>query len=420
MRVLFTTYPERTIFQPMVPLAWALRTAGHDVRVASQPSFAGEITQAGLTAVPIGRQHTNTLRRLAEANPELAEAERVGLPSPYDAAAPGEQPITFDRMVSGYRNVLEIWHKQNNFPLITGLVEFARQWEPDLIIWEPHTYAGPIAAKACGAAHGRLLWSVDIFGVTRERFLDLKPDQGPDPLADWLGSYGRRYGFEFSEDMATGQFSIDPLPESIRLDSGLDKLPMRYVPYNGAAVAPSWLRTPPAKPRVALTLGTSATEIFTGYTVSVQDILDALAGLDVEIVATVAESKQGELERVPDGTRLVSYVPLHDLAPTCSVIVNHAGPGTVLTTAVNATPQLTMPYEFDEPELARQVAQRGAALTVVGDQDAGRGIRDNVLRLLSEPSFAADAAGLAAEMAALPSPNELVEPLEQLATKYRA
>jgi hypothetical protein len=32
VRVLFTVNPERTIFLSMVPLAWALRTAGHEVR----------------------------------------------------------------------------------------------------------------------------------------------------------------------------------------------------------------------------------------------------------------------------------------------------------------------------------------------------------------------------------------------------
>ena len=55
MRVLFTVNPEKAHYFAMVPLAWALRTAGHEVRVASQPRFADEITQSGLTAVPVGR-----------------------------------------------------------------------------------------------------------------------------------------------------------------------------------------------------------------------------------------------------------------------------------------------------------------------------------------------------------------------------
>lgn len=36
MRILFTTFAARSHFNVQVPLAWALRTAGHDVPVASR------------------------------------------------------------------------------------------------------------------------------------------------------------------------------------------------------------------------------------------------------------------------------------------------------------------------------------------------------------------------------------------------
>ena len=55
MRVLFALNPFNTVFKYMAPLGWALRTAGHEVRFASQPRFADVITQSGLTAVPVGR-----------------------------------------------------------------------------------------------------------------------------------------------------------------------------------------------------------------------------------------------------------------------------------------------------------------------------------------------------------------------------
>ena len=57
MRVLLTTFAHNTHFYNLVPLAWALRTAGHEVRVASQPDLTEAITAAGLTAVPVGTDH---------------------------------------------------------------------------------------------------------------------------------------------------------------------------------------------------------------------------------------------------------------------------------------------------------------------------------------------------------------------------
>ena len=54
MRVLVTSWGWRSHFYPLVPLAWALRSAGHEVLVASQPAMIEVITGAGLPAVAVG------------------------------------------------------------------------------------------------------------------------------------------------------------------------------------------------------------------------------------------------------------------------------------------------------------------------------------------------------------------------------
>ncbi|MBB6421388.1 activator-dependent family glycosyltransferase [Streptomyces sp. AK010] len=423
MRVLLTTYPEKSFLQAMVPLAWALRTAGHDVRVASQPELIDTITQAGLTAVSVGRNRG--IWRVAELDPESREAEREGLPDPYNAAVLDPQELSWEAMRDGYQHHVEHWHRFDNFPMIADLVEFARSWQPDLVLWEPTTYAGPIAARACGAAHGRLLWSIDVFGVTRERYLRLN-EQRPaghraDPLGTWLESYARKYGFDFGEDLVTGQFTIDQLPDSLRMEAGsLEYLPVQYVPYGGAAVVPRWLWTEPERPRVALTLGITATNRFSGYVVGVREILESLADLDVEVVATIAESEQSKLGTVPGNARVVSYVPLHALVPTCSAVIHHAGPGTLLTTALGAVPQVCLPWDFDEPELAGRLAAQGSATTILADQATGPVVREHVRRLLDDPAFGQRARAMRDEIRALPSPNALVPRLEQLTDKYRA
>ena len=420
MRILFAVIPEKTTFLHTVPLAWALRTAGHEVRVASSPGFADTITQAGLTAVPVGRDASAW--RVDGVDPELLEEARAGLPSPWNVV---ENPddVTWNELVQGHHAAVQDGHKLENFPIIAGLVNFARDWEPDLIIWEPLSYAGAIAAKACGAAHARMLWSIDVLGVTRDHYLRLMERQPPedreDPLAEWLGGYGAKYGYEFTEDMVTGHFTIDQMPESVRMTGDRHHVPIQYVPYGGPAVVPKWLQAPPRRPRVGLTLGTTATERFAGYTVGVQDILDALSDLDVEVVATIAESEQQKLKQVPDNTRLVTFLPLHALAASCSVMINHAGPGTFLTCAREGAPQLTVPSDFDEPELARRAARQGGSLTIHGEEVTGRDIRDRVQRLLDESAFRQRATALREEIHAMPTPNEVVGQLEELTNKHR-
>ncbi|MEV4011781.1 activator-dependent family glycosyltransferase [Nonomuraea angiospora] len=412
MRVLFTTYAEKTHFLAMAPLAWALRTAGHEVVFASQRKFAGAINQAGLTAVPVGSDRDPW--RLLEANPGWLDGGHLTVTPPYDVAQQPEK-ATWDHLLAGYREAVTWWHKLINVPMIPDLVEFARHWRPDLVIWEPLTYAGAVAAKTVGAAHARLMWGLDVFGVTRDHFLRLKGERGEDPLAEWLGSY-----VDFSEDLATGHFTIDRLPGSLRIEADLHYVPMRFVPYGGAAVVPDWLRTPPTRPRVAITMGFSATDHFGGYLFGMQDILDAIGDLDIDIVATIPDGERRKLTRVPPGARLVPYVPLHALAPTCAAAIHHAGPGTLATFALDAVPQLALPMHYDEPPLARMLADQGAGLAVDPREATGEIVRDALLRLLKEPSFTEGAERLRAELLDLPSPGRLVPRLEELTAEHRA
>ncbi|RKT54693.1 activator-dependent family glycosyltransferase [Saccharothrix australiensis] len=417
MRVLFTVCADRSLFYSMAPLAWALRTAGHDVRVASQPNLAATVTQAGLTAVPLGRDHA-IWRALAH-DPGKRREVRAGLLPPYDVV---ERPdVTWEHLVEGYRQQVTWWHKAENFPLVDQLVDFARWWRPDLVVWEPVSYAGAIAAAAAGAAHGRLLWSLDVFGATRREFLRRKADGGhaEDPLRDWLAAHAAKHGVAFSEELVTGQFTVDQFPPSLRLPSpptGDEPLSMRYTPYGGPAVVPAWLRTPPSRPRVALTFGITATGQYDGYAVNLRAILDALSDVDVDVVATVADAERDGLGRAPDNARLVPYVPLHALAPTCAAVVHHAGPGTLATTSLHAVPQLALPWDFDEPALAARLAAQGAGLVLDPRAATGATVRDAVLRLLDDPALRTGAGTLRDGMLAMPTPNELVPRLEELTT----
>jgi UDP:flavonoid glycosyltransferase YjiC (YdhE family) len=238
-------------------------------------------------------------------------------------------------------------------------------------------------------------------------------------MAAWMGARAAKVGIGFSEEMTSGHFTIDPTPGSLRLDLPHTYVPLRYIPYNGTAVVPPWLHVPPARPRVCLTLGTSATERLDGYSVSVQDVLTSLADLDIEVVATLPEKQQAELSHVPGNVRLVSFVPLQALAPTCSAVISHGGSGTFLTMAGQGVPQLIEPFMFDDELRAERLAEQGAGLVMHGRDASGPRVREHVLRLLNEPSFAEAAGRLRAEMEAMPTPNELVGELERLTDEHR-
>ncbi|WFE40991.1 activator-dependent family glycosyltransferase [Micromonospora sp. WMMD998] len=420
MRVLLCTLPQRTHFLTMVPLAWALRTAGHEVRVASLPRLTDLITDAGLTAVPVGRDVD--VERMDR--PEDRAQWRRGLPKPYDLAEVGAENVDWAELTESHRAFTQWGHRLHNQPMMADLVRLAQQWRPDLVLWEPNTFAGAIAAKACGAAHGRLLFTMDVYGVTHAHIRQvnsrLVPPERDDALAEWLESYARRYGFAFTEDLVSGQFTVDQLSPSLRIGAPLHYVPMRHIPYGGRAVVPPWVWAPRSRPRVALTLGLSATDHFDGYTLNVADVLDSLADLDVEVVATIAAAEQPKLPRVPDNVRVVDYVPLHALAPTCAAVVNHGGFGTLSTVARYGVPQLVLPFHFEGPLLAGKLAAQGAGLVVQPGAATGATVREQLGRLLDEPVFRERAEALRAEIEALPTPNEVAGQLVELTAKYRA
>jgi UDP:flavonoid glycosyltransferase YjiC (YdhE family) len=300
---------------------------------------------------------------------------------------------------------------EDNEPLLDGAVEFARAWRPDLVLWEPFTYSGALAAHACGAAHGRVLFGTDFLGVTHDWIRRFAPT---DRLTAWLTETAARHGLPYEDHLRAGHFTLDPLPPSLAISS--DAVPVRYIPYGGAAVVPPWVTQPLSRPRVALTLGTSATE-YSGYTVNVRDILAALSTMDIEVVATIADPES--LGTIPSNARVVPYVPLDALAATCTAAIHHGGFGTLATFSRHGVPQLTLPYDFDAPLLARKLEEQGTGLTVHSDDATGPAVRDALQRLLTESTFRDRARALQAEIDALPDPNDLVTQLEQLTRKHR-
>ncbi|MEU4283028.1 activator-dependent family glycosyltransferase [Nocardiopsis dassonvillei] len=413
MRVLFATQAERTHFLGLVPLAWALRAAGHEVRVASQPHLESVAAGAGLPFTAVGRDHHFA---------RISRDGRADRHLDFDMAEDRDEVLTWDHLLQGYRGVVTWWWRTVNDPMFDDLVALCREWRPHLVVWEPSTYAAPVAAQACGAAHVRHLWSVDLFSRVRRTFLarmgEQPASQREDPLAAWLGTRAARYGVDFSETLVHGQATVEQVPSPLRVDTPahLEYLPVRYVPYNGRAVVPHWLRTQPDRPRIGLSLGTTAALRLGGYTVDVATLLEGLAELDVEVVATLPASEQAKLGAVPGNARLVEYVPLHALAPTCAAMVTHGGPGTVLTGLAHGVPQLLSPNArmFDIPVLAGLVEEAGAGRVVDPDRLDAATVAAGVRTLLEDPRHTRSARALRARMDAMPTPADLAHTLAGL------
>lgn len=416
--------PATAHLYPITPMAWALQTAGHDVRIASHPDAADAITAAGLTAVGVG-EVIDLAQEVRAPNAVLDEiTDSLGLDESEDNLRTAVRLYMLTAVTRYFRPDPPADGERRT---VDELVEFARRWQPDLVLWDPLFFPAPVAARAAGAAHARFLWGRDQFGWTRDRILRRLADPATAPHTDLLAAVMRptldRFGLTFDEEMLRGQWTVDPSPEALRFDLDVEYHSVRWVPYTGAGTVPSWVHEPAGRPRVCLTLGVSGRKFFTDDGIPLPELLDGLAGLDVEVVATLDAQQLPEGTRVPGNVRMVDYLPLNTLLPTTSAIVHHGGAGTSACAVAHAVPQLMVPKKGgDNVEVAAYVETQGAGLALPMAEDPEFSVDlvvDGVRRLLDDGAFAAGAARLRDRHAETPSPNDLVPVLEELTASHR-
>ena len=420
MRVLVTTGAIPTHLNLLVPTAWALRAAGHEVCVASSPELRGAINDAGLPAVVVGRPASikgrvelmadvwQTTKRRNQFIPHIAETDPERLTLQYVRGA----LWVYTTMVSG--SILA--HES----MLDELVAFARRWRPDLVIWDAMAYLGPVVARACGAAHVRSLFGPDHVGRMWALFHKLAGDQAAgDPMREWLGKRLAAYGCEFTEDTVLGQRTIDVLPSWLRVTDDVDYLPVRYVPYHGRTDYPRWLLEEPARPRVVVTTGLSG-RTFGVPTLATGRLLTALADLDVEVIATLSADQRAELRAVPDNVRVFEFVPLDAVLPGSSAVVHHLGTGTLASALLHGVPHVAVNDGFQpwgEALIGRALTAQGIGEYLPAAEPDPAEVVDTLRRVLEDPAYRRNAERVREEMRAAPSPAAIVPELEAVAAR---
>ncbi|MDH2427233.1 nucleotide disphospho-sugar-binding domain-containing protein [Sphaerisporangium sp. TRM90804] len=380
MRVLMTSWATASHFRPMVPLGWALQAAGHEVRVACQPSLAADVAGAGLYPVVAGDDvDVSGIWRTASVAPREGDDPR---------GHARERTVRAMRM---FTHVAEA---------VTGdVLAVARSWRCDLVVFEPRAYAGLISAELLGVPAVR-----HIFGVDFTYWRHAEERELLEPLWERFGVRGVD---------PSGTLTIDPFPPSAQIERVLKARTVRPLSYNGPEVVPAWLSTPPLRPRVCVTWGTTFAKT-AGHLRPLESVLDGLRGLDVEVVAAVTAAQREMLRDVPAGVRVVESMPLNLLLPSCAAVVHQGGPGTALAAVMSGVPQVLIPSIGDQPLCAERIAAAGAGRVVPFAELGPETVREAVTRVLGDASHAEAADRLRREARRQPAPAELVGVLSEL------
>ncbi len=405
MRVLFTASEWAGHYFCMVPVAWALQAAGHDVRMTCKPSHADSIARSGLTAVPVadGPDMTTLARVTMYVEVSMGQREHFGpLRNPFTGLPMGG-PDDLDVTVEGPKFWKEVAESTQRG--IDNVAEFARDWKPDLVVHDVMAPEGALSARLVGAP--AVYCAPGLFGtVENEPGLDLSV---ADPVQHFerygVGPWGRDH-IEYVIDPSPSN-AIPPLANALRL-------PVRYTPYNGPAVVPDWLGPAEGK-RVCILWGNSATQMFGPEVPALQYAIEEAASVGDDVVLTANPDQVEALGTLPSNVRVLRNFPLHLLLEVSDMIIHHGSDNTMMNAAVAGIPHVGLGLNDDHAAFGRRMDPLGASITLKGLSSSREEVRGAIETALNDPSFRAAAAELQADIMAQPAPAQLVPALERLA-----
>jgi UDP:flavonoid glycosyltransferase YjiC (YdhE family) len=361
MRILFVAAPLQGHLLPLVPLAAACRAAGHEVILASG-GFPPDVL--GLRTADIGARFSlpRSAVRVALRHPGIAWAEMRG--------------------VAGHEMVGELFGRAN-LALVEPLEALASAERPDLIVFEPLGEAGAVVAGRLSipsALQENTLWpATELFrAVTASSVL-------------------ARF------DIPNPELTIAVTPPSLRGGPLAGAIPMRPVPFSGGGPIPEWLLEPGRRPRVLVSRSTLKGP-------NDGDPMPAVVAAASEVDAEFVLVRPAKSVNLPKNVTAVDRIPLDRALPQAAAFIHHSGAGSVLGGLAAGVPQLTTPGAGDRRHNAELLAARGAGLAV----DAKAISAADLDRLLSDDRLRAAARQVAAEIAAMPAPAEVVPALEKL------
>jgi hypothetical protein len=164
-----------------------------------------------------------------------------------------------------------------------------------------------------------------------------------------------------------------------------------------------WEPPPGDDPLVVVSLGTTPM----GEMPVIARILDALATIPTRVVVTLGDHLDPAGLVTPTNARTVGYTRHAAVMPHASLVVTHAGLGTVLAALAHGVALLCLPLGREQPDNARAVVEWGAGLSL--PPDAGEAeIRESATRVLDDPGYTRRAVAMQAIIAASPDPVEVL------------
>lgn len=391
VRVLVCTTANSGHFGPLLPVARACITAGHEVVVAAPTSFADDVAAAGL-------QH----RPFADPSPESMGAVFARVASlPFEEA---------NELV-----VSDVFARLDAQAALPGLLETIEDWAPDIVVREAAEFGSLAAAESAGVPQA-------VVAIGTSAMTDAITPLVAAPLSELDALAGLPEGAAMVTQRTTPTLTCVPASlDGVLLPDRPAAGPLHRFRDESLVGGPGTLPQAwgdPSHPLVYASFG-SVTGGLQGLAGMYPAVLSAFADQPVRVLLTTGHGiDPADLEPIPANARVERWWPQADVMPYAAVVVGHGGFGTTLTAVAAGVPQVVVPlFSLDQRINAAAVAASGAGLDLDGGPSAMGGLPEAVARLLSEASYRHAARAVAEEMAALPPLAEVVAILERVASR---
>lgn len=397
MRMLFAFVGGAGHYEPLVPLARAAVAAGHTVTFACRPSMAAVVLGDGFSA--------------SGAGPDVEERTAVG-------------PLVVPGIEHEERVLRDGFARRTAAARARVVFDLAIEMRPDVVVCDEVDFGAMLAAEQLDLPH------VDVSVLAAGSFA--RPELLAEPLDEV------RVGLGLPADPSLGMLGRDlmlvPCPPSFRDPSFLLPASAHAIrpgvlePHAvGAALAgPAPAGTSSAgsevgsqiarggRPLVYATLGT----IFNMESGDLlHRIVDGLADLDVDVIATVGRQiDPSAWGPVPPGLLLERYVPQAIVLPHVDAVVSHAGSGSVIGALSFGLPCVLLPMGADQTHNAYRCRELGVGVVLDPVEATPGMIGGAVASVLADAAMGERAAGIAREVAALPDSAAAVALIEALVT----
>lgn len=390
MRIVFSAAASHSHLFPLLPLALAARAADHDVAFATAEGFHPLLARQGLTPLAAGGEIGDAFRALFASMPD-APPDRWSLRP--------DQMREYAGRVFG--DILPRRVVTELVPQLDGV---------DLVVHEAGNVGAGLAARIAGVpgvCHG--------FGRVADGAAQIFTGGAATALVAELG-----IALPDVVRPGLGDPYLDICPPSLQ---GLEflataqRVPLRPVPFAEPGVLPAGLLDGDgAGPLVYVTTGTAF-----GHADVLRNAVRGAAATGARVlVATGPAVDPSTLGDLPPRVRVEQWVPQAEVLPHVALVVHHGGSGTTLGCFAAGVPQLVLPQGADQFTNAEMVDTAGAGARLLPGAVTAEAVGVTAAALLSDPAVRAAAERVAAQVAAMPSPAEVVAQLPDLARSRSA